>query len=228
MSDIKLDLHIHTTYSGDSLIKPRDLLKFARKKELDGISITDHGNLTAYDKIKKEFNEAGMILIPGMEIETHIGEVIGLFIDKEIDTSDNNFFTIVKQIKKKNGLVIIPHPFDFLRRNHLKMGIISSDIIQKYIDGIEIMNSRIILKYCVNKAKSFNKKHQLFETGGSDAHTLNEIGRGYTLIKNVSDFSLQSIKKSLLDKKSESIGKLSSPFVHVITVLNKFKKRLYF
>ena len=84
MSVIKLDLHIHTNRSGDSLIKPYDILKHVKKRGLDGIAITDHGNLDAYDAIKKEFQEAGMILIPGMEIETHIGEVIGLFIEDEI------------------------------------------------------------------------------------------------------------------------------------------------
>ncbi len=228
MRSIKLDLHIHTTHSGDSLIKPYDLLNYVKKRELDGIAITDHGNLKAYNTIKKEFEEKELILIPGMEIETHIGEVIGLFIENEIDLSNNNFFKIVKEIKKYNGLVIIPHPFDFLRRNHLKMNLISKEIIDKYIDGIEIINSRIIFKNCIKKAENFNRKHQLFETGGSDAHTTKEIGRGYTQINEISDNSLNSIKKALISKKSQSKGKISSPIVHVITVINKLKKRLYF
>lgn len=223
MSSVRLDLHVHTIHSGDSIIKPHILVNYVKKRDLDGISITDHNNLNAYNSLKKIFEKEELILIPGMEIDTHIGEVIGLFIENEINTLDNNFFTIVKEIKKNNGLVVIPHPFDFLRRNHLKMNLISEKILETYVDGIEIMNSRIILKSCVKKAESFNKSHQLFETGGSDAHTPKEIGRGYTQINDLSDFSLNSIKNALVSKKSQSKGKLSSPFVHVITVINKLK-----
>ena len=228
MVSFKLDLHIHTIYSGDSLIKPMDLLKQAKRKRLDGFAITDHETLQAYHDLKKKNMDDKLLIIPGMEIETHIGEVIGLFIEDEIDISDNNFFTIVKNIRRNNGLVVIPHPFDFLRRNHLKMELMTDRIIKKYIDGIEIMNSRIILRYCVNKAKNFNRKYQLFETGGSDAHTLKEVGKAYTLIKNINDFSLESLKEALLLKKSQSLGKLSSPFVHLITIAKKLRGGLYF
>jgi len=162
-----------------------------------------------------------------MEIKTHIGEVIGLFINEEINVRDNNFVSIVEKIKENNGLVVIPHPFDFLRDNRLKINLLSDNMIKKYIDGIEIINSRIIFKRCVNKARKFNRKYQLFETGGSDAHSNEEIGNGYTIIKDV-DYSLESIRKSLLANKSKSMGVLSSPFVHAKTVFNKLKKGLYF
>ncbi|MHA1342621.1 MAG: PHP domain-containing protein [Promethearchaeota archaeon] len=225
---IKLDLHIHTIFSGDSLIKPQDLLKIAKQKGLDGFAITDHATLKAYKIIKKKAIQYNLVIIPGMEINTHIGEVIGIFIENEINTKDNNFFTIVNKIRDNNGLVVIPHPFDFLRNNRLKMDLISDNIIEKYIDGIEIVNSRIILKKCVRKALKFNQKHHLFETGGSDAHTIKEIGNGYTLFKELSEKHYDTIKESFIAKKSKSMGVLSSPLVHFITIMNKLKKGLYF
>lgn len=228
MSNLKLDLHVHTVYSKDSLIKPENLIQYAKLKNLDGFAICDHGTLKAYNILKKHPNFTDYIIVPGMEIETNIGEVIGLFIENEITTSDKNFITIVEKIKEKNGLVVIPHPFDFLRSNHLKMNLLSDKSIKKYIDGIEIMNSRIILKNCVKKAEIFNQKYRLFETGGSDAHTKKEIGNGYTLVENISNFSCESVKKSLLSKNSKSMGKLSSPLVHCATIFNKLKKGLYF
>jgi len=228
MSYITLDLHIHTIFSEDSLIKPIDLIQQVKLRGLNGFAITDHKTLKAYKILKKEAQKNDLIIIPGMEIETHIGEVIGLFIENDIDLKDNNFFTIVEQIKENDGLVVIPHPFDFLRDNHLKMNLLSERIINKYIDGIEIINSRIILKRCIKKAQKFNQKYKLFETGGSDAHTIKEIGNGFTLIRDITDNSFDSIRKSLLANKSISIGKLSSPLVHVTTVLNKLKKGLYF
>lgn len=227
MNSIKLDLHVHTIYSGDSFITPEIALKYAKIKKLDGFAITDHDTLKAYNILKKKNHNNELIIIPGMEIKTHIGEVIGLFINEEINIRDNNFVSIVEKIKENNGLVVIPHPFDFLRDNRLKINLLSDNMIKKYIDGIEIINSRIIFKRCINKARKFNRKYQLFETGGSDAHSNEEIGNGYTIIKDV-DYSLESIRKSLLENKSKSMGVLSSPFVHAKTVFNKLKKGLYF
>ena len=227
MNSIKLDLHVHTIYSGDSFITPEIALKYAKIKKLDGFAITDHDTLKAYNILRKKNHNNELIIIPGMEIKTHIGEVIGLFINEEINVRDNRFVSIVEKIKENNGLVVIPHPFDFLRDNRLKINLLSDNMIKKYIDGIEIINSRIIFKRCVNKARKFNRKYQLFETGGSDAHSNEEIGNGYTFIKDV-DNSLESIRKGLLANKSKSMGVLSSPFVHAKTVFNKLKKGLYF
>jgi len=227
VASIKLDLHVHTIYSRDSLIPPEDAVKIAIKKGLNGLAICDHGTLKSYQMLKRK-QYKNFIIVPGVEIETHIGEVMGLFIEEEIKTKDNEFFTIVNEIKENNGLVVIPHPFDFLRSNHLKMNLLNDRIIKKYIDGIEVMNSRIIVKSCVKRAKKFNEKYQLFETGGSDAHTPNEIGNGFTLIRGIEDLSLESIRKNLLQKKSISAGRLSNPLVHGITILNKIKKGLYF
>jgi len=227
MNSIKLDLHLHTTYSGDSLIKPKDALKFAKIKGLDGFAITDHNSLKAY-KILIEKNCNDLIVIPGMEIETNIGEVIGLFLREEIRTNDNNFFTILDLIKEQDGLVIIPHPFDFLRSNRLKMELLTDKIINSYIDGIEIINSRIIFKRSVKKAKGFCKKYNLFETGGSDAHSNKEIGKAYTEIDDIAEKSFECIKKSLLENKSRSLGTLSSPLVHLKTAAHKIVKGHYF
>ncbi len=227
MNSIKLDLHVHTCYSGDSLIKPKDVVNYVKLKGLDGFAITDHQTLRGYKFSKEIGRNKDIIVIPGMEINTHIGEILILFIEDDIKFNDNNFNTIVEKVKDNNGLIVIPHPFDFLRDNRLKMNLLNDNIINKFIDGIEIINSRIIFKKCITKAKNFNKKYNLFETGGSDAHTLKEIGNGYTLIRDA-DKSFESIKNCLLEKKSRSMGVLSSPLVHAKTVFNKLKKGLYF
>ena len=117
MSSVRLDLHVHTIHSVDSIIKPHTLIDYVKKGALDGISITDHNNLNAYNSLKKIFEKEELILIPGMEIDTHIGEVIGLFIENEINTigltggvSYNYLFS--KSIKMKimqSGLSFIEH-----------------------------------------------------------------------------------------------------------------------
>jgi len=228
MTSIKLDLHIHSIYSGDSLIKPQDAIRWAKIKGLDGFAITDHHSLRAYKILTKIANNQNLIIIPGSEIKTHIGEIIALFINDDLEFKENeNFFNVVKKIKESSGLIVIPHPFDFLRDSSLKMKYLDDKTIKKFIDGIEIINSRIIFKRCIKKARDFNKKYDLFESGGSDAHSKEEIGNGYTLIQDT-DKSLESIRSCLLSNKSKSMGKLSNPLVHAKTVFNKLKKGLYF
>jgi len=226
MSLLKLDLHVHTIYSGDSIISPKNLIKYAKIKGLDGFAITDHDTLKAYAILKKQNINNELIIIPGMEIKTHIGEITALFIEETIEFKNNHFLTVVETVKENNGLIVIPHPFDFLRDNSLKIKYLSDKIIKKYINGIEILNSRIIFKRCIKKAIIFNQKYNLFETGGSDAHLKEEIGNGFTLIQDT-DKTYENIKKSLINNKSKSMGSLSSPIVHAITVINKIKKGLY-
>ncbi len=228
MGLIKLDLHVHTVYSKDALIKPSELILELKRKKMDGCAVCDHNSLKAYSLLKKKTEGENLLIIPGMELETDIGEILALFVEEQIDLHDTRFFSVVDQINDKNGIIVIPHPFDFMRRNHLKMNLLSNKTIKTHIDGIEVINSRIIFKNCITKAAEFAEKQSLFKTGGSDAHTKNEIGHGFTLIKGQTNLTLESVRNALLSKKSESGGKLSSPLVHVITIMNKLKKGLYF
>ncbi len=228
MTLIKLDLHVHTVYSKDALIKPSELILELKRKKMHGCAVCDHNSLKAFSMLKKKAEGENLLIIPGVELETDIGEILGLFIEEQIDLRDTRFLSIVDEIKDKNGLIVIPHPFDFLRRNHLKTNLLSNETIKKHIDGIEVINSRIIFKNCITKAAKFAEKQGLFKTGGSDAHTRNEIGHAYTLIEDQSNFTLESVRTALLAKKSKSAGNLSTPLVHVITIMNKLKKGLYF
>ena len=178
--------------------------------------------------MKEVASDQNLVIIPGVEINTNIGDVIALFVNEKFKFKEHEkFLNIFEKIKEVDGIIVIPHPFDFLRDSSLKMKYINDNIVKKFIDGIEIINSRIILKRSIKKAREFNKKYNLFESGGSDAHSIKEIGNGYTLIQDT-DKSHESIRRSLLSNKSRSMGKLSSPFVHAKTVFNKLKKGHYF
>ena len=220
---------MHTIYSKDSLIKPQESIQQAIKKNLNGIAICDHNTLKALKILKKDLNMDDFFLIPGMEIKTDLGEILALFIENEIFGKQDDFYEIIDAIREEDGLIVIPHPFDFLRFNRLKISNIDEHALKKSIDGIEIMNSRIVFQNCINKAKNFNKHFEFFETGGSDAHTLNEIGNGFTIFTNEQHInSLEDIRKALTSKRSKAGGCLSSPLVHVKTILNKLWKGLYF
>ena len=64
---IKADLHVHTTYSKDSLITPKDLIYYAKKRGLNAVAVTDHNQLEGAYKIAKETD---FLVIPGMEVSS--------------------------------------------------------------------------------------------------------------------------------------------------------------
>ena len=47
------DLHIHSKYSYDGILEPKDIVKIAIKKGLDGIAITDHNTVKGALEAKK-------------------------------------------------------------------------------------------------------------------------------------------------------------------------------
>ena len=64
---VRADLHVHTTYSKDSLITPKDLVYYAKKRGLNAVAVTDHNQLEGAYKIAKETD---FLIIPGMEVSS--------------------------------------------------------------------------------------------------------------------------------------------------------------
>ena len=166
---MKYDLHTHSKYSSDGWIDPKMLVKTAIKKGLSGIAVTDHNTIKGGLKAKKFANENFEVVV-GSEISTERGEVIGLFISEEIISK--NFLEVIEEIKEQNGVVVLPHPFDELRRN----GLNPEKNDKKLIDYIETFNSRCFRSKYNEKAKEYADKHHIKGLAGSDAHFANEIG----------------------------------------------------
>ena len=76
---IKADLHVHTTYSKDSLITPKDLIYYAKKRGLNAVAVTDHNQLEGAFKIAKETD---FLVIPGMEVSSADGHIVALNVQR--------------------------------------------------------------------------------------------------------------------------------------------------
>ena len=66
---IKLDLHLHSNYSGDGMGSPKEIIKILQSKGLNGIALTDHNSLEGSINAKKVAPK-GFIVIPAMEISS--------------------------------------------------------------------------------------------------------------------------------------------------------------
>jgi len=66
-----VDLHIHTNHS-DGFYSPKEIVDFARRHELEIISITDHDNLAAIKEAQAYGKQFGIEVIPGLEISSDV------------------------------------------------------------------------------------------------------------------------------------------------------------
>ena len=195
---LKYDIHNHTHYSSCSNLKPEMLLKAAKKKKFNGIGIVDHHTIKGALKVKELNKDKDFEVITGSEITTNYGDVLCLYLNKDIKSRE--FFSVVEEVKKQNGIVVIPHPFrKSLNKDHtFKLPI---EKIKNKIDAIECFNARMLPLGDNEKAQRIAKKLNIAGTGGSDAHFRFEIGTGWTTFEN--DF-----RKALKRKETKYEGRI--------------------
>ena len=214
---MKLDLHLHTRCSFDSLNTPEDAIKSALKRGLDGVAITDHNTTEAWEEAERAAKKLGAKVVLGEEVMTPEGEVLGLFLKKPIKSRD--FESVIGEIKEQGGVVVIPHPFDGWRPG---MGKRLEEVVGK-IDAIEVFNSRMLSAEGNEKARRFAEKHRLGMTGGSDAHSGGEVGNAFTYA-DAKD--LEGFRKAILNRKTKVSGVKSGLFVHAKSYWARVRNRL--
>ncbi len=171
---IKVDLHIHTTYSGDSEITPEQLVAQVQQSGIDCIAVVDHN--TAEGSLKIASMATPFQVITGEEILTTEGEIIGFFLKETIPPGLSPEETI-KLIHEQGALACVPHPFDRYRSSAMQRDTLER--IVPLLDIIEISNSRTIPFQNMSQPEKFAAKHNKPAGAGSDAHIPAEIGRAY-------------------------------------------------
>lgn len=210
---MKVDLHCHTMASKDSVATREAIIAACQHKGIEVLAITDHNRLTIWQDDRVRF-------IPGEEILTTAGEIIGLFLEEEIPSGLSPLET-VRLIKAQGGLVYLPHPFDrFRRRTALRRAALAE--IAPYVDIVEGLNARNIWHGDDRRAQRWAQAHGLSLGAGSDAHAPQEIGTAWV---EMADFATAA--DFLLAISSGKIcGRNSPPWVHLYSVWAKALKRI--
>ena len=85
-----IDLHVHSSCS-DGTLTPREVVRYAAKKGLAAIALTDHDTIRGIAPAREEADKLGIMLIPGIEFSTNYKDrdihILGLDIDV-----DNAYF----------------------------------------------------------------------------------------------------------------------------------------
>ena len=193
---IVADLHVHTTYSKDSLITPKDLVYYAKKRGLNAVAVTDHNQLDGAYKIAKETD---FLIIPGMEVSSADGHIVALNVHELIPRGLSAPET-VERIHKAGGVAIACHPYVYFK------GCLKENVCSTF-DAVEVINARAFpFKRSVKKAEETAKKLGLVKVAGTDSHYGPQIGYAYTVI-DAAEPNVEAITKAIVEGNCQPFGK---------------------
>lgn len=171
-----IDLHIHTLVGSHcSIIEIHDLIKQAKSVKLDGICITDHDSTAGIWQSKKIGEEEGIKVFGGIEVSTKEGHVLVFSKDLDEIKIPVHVIDLILWVHTKGGVIIPVHPF---RRG---VPCLSNKLYEiSDFDAIEILNGNCTQDMNL-VAWLASLKLGVPGTGGSDAHTLTQVGRYATM-----------------------------------------------
>lgn len=201
---IDVDLHMHTNHSHDCATPVDVLLETAKVQGLGAIAVTDHNLVSGAHEAAEKAEQYGVKIIIGEEVKTKDqGEVIGLFINDQIDKGVT-LQEAIADIKRQGGLVYVPHPFDRMHSvpdyKHLL------EVIED-IDLIEVFNPRVAFSAFNDEAARFAAKYRIVAGAGSDSHVAQGLG---SVRINMYDFDgpeefLESLREADINRSPSSL-----------------------
>jgi len=232
-----IELHAHTHYSRgekvlyDGLDSPQEMVKQAKAKGIGMLAITDHNHMAGLKEAREAGKKAGILIIPGEEVGTTAGHMIGLGLSEAIPPGLTAEETADK-IREQGAFSIAPHPFDIkmdgLRRKAL------------LCDAVETFNPFNFDRISNWRAHRFAERNGIKTTAGSDAHSKELVGWG-TVEAEVHDVddALKALRKGAYTSnarypplsciKAYAVGKLQKSYGHTRTYIDenyKFPKDL--
>jgi len=181
---MRLDLHNHTSFSADGSLTPGELLDVAKARGLDCIAVTDHNTVRGALRALalSESDPSLPRVIPGIEVFTAEGEVIGLYVHEEIP-KDTPLDEAVARIRELGGLVYLPHPYDVFRRGAVSG--CARDRAAEASDVIEVANGLALGPRAGAKSERLAARQGRPRGAGSDAHRKRQVGRSYVLVSEL-------------------------------------------
>ncbi|MGC8962230.1 MAG: PHP-associated domain-containing protein, partial [Candidatus Bathyarchaeia archaeon] len=145
----------------------------------------------------------GLIIIPGIEVTTNRGHLIGLFIYDSLRrglTPEE----AADEIHGQGGLVVAPHPYDVFSKG------VNPYSLRGLIDAIEVINaSSLPFRLSTLMAERTAERLNLPGIGGSDSHIPNTVGDAYTDVEVYSP-CMDDIVKAIKGGRTTPQGRSTS------------------
>ena len=181
---MRVDLHMHTMWSGDATTTPDELAAAVAATDLDVLCVTDHGTTAGAERFV-ESGELGCRVVVGQELRTWAGEIIGLFLRERIAYGLKPREAALA-IRDQGGLVYIPHPFDPMRAC-LREDLLRDLLDEGLVDAVEVLNAKTSLASLNAQAAELAAAYGVAAGAGSDAHEPSALGAAYVEMADFSD-----------------------------------------
>jgi predicted metal-dependent phosphoesterase TrpH len=168
MAIMLIDLHVHTALSPCSDMHIEEIIVRARECGLDGVCITDHHTMDIRHMLAEGLQGNGLFVLFGMEYSTPQGDFL-LFGPFEDLAPGIDGDLLLSTVHARGGAAVAAHPFRKARAVDERL------IRDGLCNGVECVNGRNTLDE--NSAvEKWVHRYRLTQCGGSDAHTLAELG----------------------------------------------------
>jgi len=171
---VRVDLHSHTMWSGDSTTTPDEIDEAVVASGLDVLCVTDHHAIAGALQLARRLT---CRVVVGEELRTHAGEIIGLFLTERIPFGTPPA-DAARAIRDQGGVVYVPHPFDPMRRN-LSEPALEALVGAGLVDAVEVLNAKTSLPSLNRRAGELAAARDLAAGAGSDAHVPHALGAAY-------------------------------------------------
>lgn len=172
----RVDLHVHSKYSGDNVSEPEESILKAIDLKLDGIAFTEHYSYEAsepVERLKEKYGDS-IRIFRGVEFSSAEGHCLIFGVNTDaLSIKDAPVEEVVRIVNKSGGVVIPSHPY--------RIGNSLGDVIHraKGICAVEGYNGCNMHAYNAKAVEAAISLHLPY-TGGSDAHAPEEVGMCYT------------------------------------------------
>jgi predicted metal-dependent phosphoesterase TrpH len=181
---VRVDMHLHTMWSGDATTTPDELAEAVAEAQMDVLCITDHSTTNGAFELQAS-GALGCRVIVGEELRTEAGEVIGLFLTERLPHG-LKAREACERIRSQGGLVYIPHPFDPMR-HCINEAALDGLVADGLVDAMEGINAKTSLPSLNERAQRYAAEHGLAIGAGSDAHEPSAIGAAYVELADFAD-----------------------------------------
>jgi predicted metal-dependent phosphoesterase TrpH len=172
----KIDLHVHSKFSADNDADPEESIIQGIELGLHGVAFTEHYYYEASEPIEilKEKYKNCIRIFRGVEFSAAEGHCLIFGVDTDKMSIKYAPIADIIQIVNESGGVVIPsHPY--------RPGTSLGDLVRSVegicaLEGCNGCNMHAFNVKAIEAAKALSLPY----TGGSDAHTSNEVGSCFT------------------------------------------------
>jgi hypothetical protein len=174
----KIDLHIHTSLGGDSLIPPQALIARARQVGLDAVCVTEHHSYALSEPLLEISRRGRFPIFRGLEYTAAEGHLLVFGVGPAVDDLPSRLplQRVLDTVHGMGGVAVPAHPYQ------------RSVVGGALGDRLYSLRGLVALE-TINGSASEEENRRAVDAadrlgiqgiGGSDAHGLSVLGRVYT------------------------------------------------